>query len=105
MLGFELPGRVASVSAVRGAAAHAGDRFAALDTELESTTRAARASDAETAEAQLALVKAGSRGEEIRAMQAELRAARAGEDLLRKNLEREERCARATLRRIRQSTT
>lgn len=90
VLGFELSGRVVSVSAVRGASAHAGERLAALDSELEATTRAARASDADAAEAQLALVKAGSRGEEIRAMQAELRAARASEDLLRKNLDREE---------------
>jgi HlyD family secretion protein len=90
VLGFELPGRVATVNTVRGASVHSGDRLAGLDTELESTTRAARASDADAAEAQLALVKAGSRGEEIRAAQAELRAARAGEDLLRKNLEREQ---------------
>ena len=89
VLAFELPGRLQTVEAVRGAAVHSRDRLAALDSELETTIRAARASDADAAEAQLALVKAGSRGEEIRAMQAELRAARASEDLLHRNLDRE----------------
>ncbi|HEX3595872.1 MAG TPA: HlyD family efflux transporter periplasmic adaptor subunit, partial [Polyangiaceae bacterium] len=89
LLGFELPGRVSTVGTVRGAAVRAGEQLAALDPELAVTARAARASDADAAEAQLALVKAGSRGEEIRSMQAQLRAARASEDLLGKNLERE----------------
>ncbi len=89
VLGFELPGRVSSVGTVRGAIAHAGQNLAALDAELETTMRAARTSDQEAAEASLALLKAGSRGEQIRSMQAQLRAARASEDLLRKNLERE----------------
>src|SRR5262249_6124404 len=48
-----------------------------------------RASDVQAAEAQLSLVKAGTRVEEIRSVEASLRAARASEDLLKKNLERE----------------
>jgi HlyD family secretion protein len=89
LLGFELPGRLNSVLAERGATAHLGDRLASLDPQLATTTRLARMSEADAAEAQLALVKAGSRREEIRSMQAQVRAARATEDLLTKNLERE----------------
>jgi HlyD family secretion protein len=89
LLGFELPGRLNSVPAVRGAAVRLGERLAALDPQLEQTTRLARLSEADAAEAQLALVKAGSRRDEIRSMAAQVRAARATEDLLNKNLERE----------------
>jgi HlyD family secretion protein len=90
LLGFELPGRVSTVDAVRGATVHAGEKLSALDAELATTTRAARASDRDVAVAELALLKAGSRGEEIRSMQAELRGARASEDLLGKTLAREQ---------------
>src|SRR5258706_9295284 len=70
VVGFELPGRVNAVPAVRGAYVHAGDRLAALDPELETTTRTARASDVKAAEAQFSLVKAGTRVEEIRSVEA-----------------------------------
>jgi HlyD family secretion protein len=66
-----------------------GEELAALDPTLESTLRAARESDAKAAESQLALLKAGSRGEEIRSAEAEVRAAKASEDLLGRNLARE----------------
>jgi HlyD family secretion protein len=90
VLGFELPGRVSAVDALRGAPVHAGDRLATLDPELATTARAARQSDADAARAALALVKAGSRGEEVRSMQAQVRAAKASEDLLQKSLAREQ---------------
>jgi HlyD family secretion protein len=89
VLGFELAGRLKSVPAQRGATVRLGDQLAALDPQLAMTTRLARQSEADAAEAQLALVKAGSRREEIRSMQAQVRAARATEDQLTKNLERE----------------
>jgi HlyD family secretion protein len=89
LLGFELPGRLNNVPAQRGATVRMGERLASLDPQLATTTRLARMSEADAAEAQLALVKAGSRREEIRSMQAQVRAARATEDLLTKNLERE----------------
>lgn len=89
VLGFELPGRVSTVGTVRGSIVSAGEKLAALDATLESTARSARESDAQAAHAQLALLKAGSRAEELRSMEAQIRAARATEDLLVKSLARE----------------
>jgi HlyD family secretion protein len=89
VLGFELAGRVSSIGTTRGAVVGAGEKLAALDTTLESTARSARESDAEAARAQLALLKAGSRSEDLRSMEAQIRAARASEDLLVKSLARE----------------
>jgi len=89
VLGFEVGGRVQTIPAVRGARVEAQQKLATLDPTLELTLRAARASDAQAAEAQLALLKAGTRGEEIRSVEAEVRAAKASEDLLSRNLVRE----------------
>jgi HlyD family secretion protein len=89
VLGFELGGRVRSVGTVRGAVVDAGQRLALLDATLESTTRAARENDAKGAHAQLALLKAGSRAEDLRSMEAQIRAARATEEMLVKSLARE----------------
>jgi HlyD family secretion protein len=89
VLGFELGGRISSVGTVRGAVVDVGQRLALLDATLESTTRAARESDAKGARAQLALLKAGSRTEDLRSMEAQIRAARATEDQLVKSLARE----------------
>jgi HlyD family secretion protein len=88
VLGFEVGGRVTSVKAERGVEVHAGDVLATLDDTLERTARESRQAEAEAAQAELALIKAGSRPEEIRSMEAEVRAAAATESLLRKNLAR-----------------
>lgn len=90
VLGFELGGRVSGVPVERGATVIAGQRLATLDATLESTARAAREDDARAARASLALLKAGSRGEDLRGMEAQIRAARATEDLLVKSLAREQ---------------
>jgi HlyD family secretion protein len=89
VLGFELGGRVSSVGTARGAVVDEGQRLAALDATLESTAHSARESDAKAARAQLALLKAGSRSEDVRSMEAQIRAARATEELLVKSLARE----------------
>ena len=89
VLGFELTGRISSLGTVRGAAVDKGQRLAQLDTTLEATTRAAREDDAEAARAQLALLKAGSRAEDLRSVEAQVRAARATADTLAKSLARE----------------
>jgi HlyD family secretion protein len=89
VLGFELGGRISSVGTRRGAVVDTGQRLAQLDATLESTARTAREDDAKAARAQLALLKAGSRAEELRSMEAQIRAARATEDLLVKSLARE----------------
>jgi HlyD family secretion protein len=80
---------VVSVNVARGAVVHAGDLLAKLDDTLERTSRETREAQAQAAQADAALVKAGSRPEEVRSMQAQLRAAQANESLLEKNLARE----------------
>jgi HlyD family secretion protein len=67
----------------------ARQKLATLDPTLETTLRAARASEAQAAQEQLALLKAGSRGEDIRSVEAEVRASKASEDLLNRSLARE----------------
>jgi HlyD family secretion protein len=89
VLGFEVPGRIDALATDRGQVVDAGQKIASLDAELEVATRAVRKSDEDAAAAQLALLKAGSRTEEIRSTEAQVRAAKALEDLLTKNTERE----------------
>jgi HlyD family secretion protein len=89
VLAFEMSGRVTAVPAVRGAGVQAGDLLATLDNTLERTTHESRAAEAQAAEAELALVRAGSRPEEIQSMEARIRSGRATESLLQKNLARE----------------
>jgi len=61
-----------------------------LDTSLESAMQGARQREAEAAAAQVALVKAGSRPEEVRALRAENDAMKASEAQLERNLTREQ---------------
>jgi HlyD family secretion protein len=89
MLGFEVGGRLTAVNVRRGATVHAGEILATLDDTLERTASESREAEARAAQAGVALLKAGSRPEEVRSMQAQLRAAQASESLLQKNLERE----------------
>jgi HlyD family secretion protein len=89
-LAFESIGRLTSVSVVRGDRVEPGAPIATLDSALEATQQLARSSEAEAAAAQLALLRAGSRPEDVRSMEAQVRAARASEDLLARNLLREQ---------------
>ena len=93
VLGFELGGRLASVEAQAGAQVETGARLAALDDTMERLARQAREAERRAAIAQLALLQEGARPEEIRAARAELGAARAGEALLQRNLDRQRRLA------------
>jgi HlyD family secretion protein len=88
-LGFEVGGRLTAVNARRGSVVHVGDVLAKLDDTLERTASESREAEARAAQASVALLRAGSRPEEVRSMQAQLRAAQASESLLEKNLERE----------------
>lgn len=88
-LGFEVGGRLTAVNVQRGAAVHAGDVLATIDDTLERTAREGREAEARVAQAGVALLRAGSRPEEVRSMQAQLRAAQATEGLLEKNVARE----------------
>jgi HlyD family secretion protein len=89
VLGFETGGRVTRVAPRRGDAIHAGDILATLDDTLGRTSRQSREAEAAAARARAALIKAGSRPEEIRAIAAQVRAAQAYESLLQKQLERD----------------
>ncbi|MEZ4293865.1 MAG: HlyD family efflux transporter periplasmic adaptor subunit [Polyangiaceae bacterium] len=88
ILGFETGGRITAVAVQRGASVKDGDELATLDDSLARTAREAREAEVAAADARVALLKAGSRGEEIRAMSAELAAARAAEDLAVKEVNR-----------------
>jgi HlyD family secretion protein len=88
-LGFEVGGRLTAVNVRRGASVRAGEVLATLDDTLERTASEGREAEARAAQAGVALLRAGSRPEEVRSMQAQLRAAQASENLLQKNLERE----------------
>jgi HlyD family secretion protein len=89
VLGFEVGGRVLQVAVDRGDTVKAKERLATLDDSLERTARESRAAEASAASAQVSLLKAGSRPEEIRSVAAQVRAARASEALLDKNAKRE----------------
>lgn len=89
ILGFEVPGRVQTVSVREGDWVKVGDALAALDPRLATEAKAAREREAEAARAQVTVVEMGSRKEEIRSAEAQVRAARATENLLASNLARE----------------
>lgn len=82
MLSFEVPGRVRELRVHRGERVAAGDVLAALDDSLERPLREAKAAEARAADAQLDLLEAGSRGEDVRAAEAQLRGAKAAETAL-----------------------
>lgn len=75
-LGFEVGGRVASVSVEEGDDVARGATLAALDRDLAEVEVQARTAEVAVAEAQLVLLQAGVRSQERRATQAELAAAR-----------------------------
>lgn len=89
LLGFEVGGRVTALNVKWGARVHTGDVLATLDDALERTTKESREAQARAAQADVALVRAGSRPEEVRAAEAQLRGAQANEAQLEKNLARE----------------
>jgi len=87
-LAFEVPGRLVEVAVVEGQPLRGGDVIARLDDSLERSARDARAAEAQAARDQLSLLRSGARAEDVRAMEAQVRAARAGEALLQTNLAR-----------------
>ena len=92
-LAFELPGRLASVAVERGQVIEAGQVIATIDDGLERPVRDLRAAELHAAEAQLALLQAGARREEVRGAAAELRAAEAAESRLDRTLVRQRQLA------------
>ncbi len=86
---FELPGRLKSLKVKRGDRVKQGDTVAALDESLETAAKEVRKAEVNAAQADVKRVKAGTRGEEIRAAAAQVRAAKAREALIARNLGRE----------------
>jgi HlyD family secretion protein len=88
-IGFELAGRLTELLVKEGDVVEAGALLARIDDGLEQSSRHVRLSEAEVAKEQAGAVKAGARGEELSSLGSRVAAARATEDLLRKQAERE----------------
>jgi HlyD family secretion protein len=80
-LAFEIPGRVRSIAVREGDEVVAGAELVRLDDTLETLARDARAAEARAVRADVDLLRAGSRPEDIRSLQAEIAAAKASEKL------------------------
>ena len=88
VLGFQLPGRLATLEVRRGQIVRAGQILARLDDSLERPQRDGQSAQVAAAQAQLDLVQAGARGQEIRAAEADVRAAQAAETTARDTAQR-----------------
>jgi HlyD family secretion protein len=88
VLAFEVPGRVASVPVSRGDLVAPGQVLAQLDDTLQRLTVQSREKDQGAAEADLALLLAGTRKEDVAAAAEEVHAAAASEDLAHRSADR-----------------
>jgi len=80
-LGFEVPGRVITLTKARGDKVAAGEVVATLDDAQPKASIAVREAEARVAGERAKLVAAGGRSEDINALEAQLRSARATEQL------------------------
>lgn len=90
-LAFEISGRVRTLAVDEGDELQPGALIARVDPELEESALAARDAEKRAAEQQLALLRAGSRPQDVRALAARVEAARAAENLERVNTDRARR--------------
>src|SRR5688500_2468050 len=81
VLAFEVPGRVTTMTAVRGDQVDPARVLATLDDSQPRASIVVREAEARAAAERAKLVAAGGRSEDIRALEAQLRAARANEQL------------------------
>ena len=88
-LSFEVGGRIMTLEAREGDLVRKGAVLATVDDALDEQARAARDLEARAAHAQASVVDKGVRPEEIAVTRAKIRAAKAGEELLKKQLARE----------------
>lgn len=95
VLGFEIPGRVRTIAVVEGDEVEAGAELGRLDDMLERLARDARAAEARAVRAELSLIEAGTRIEDVRSIQASLTAARASESLAKQNLQRQRQLSKS----------
>jgi len=89
-LSFEVSGRITTLNAREGDEVRQGAVLATVDDALDEQARAARDLEARAAHAQASVVDKGVRPEEIAVTRAKIRAAKASEDLLKKQLAREQ---------------
>ena len=87
-LAFELSGRVEHLDVRRGDMVADGKLLAGIDDSIEKLARDARAEDVASARADLALLEAGTRREDVAAGAAQVSAAAANEGLAKKAAER-----------------
>jgi HlyD family secretion protein len=88
-LAFELGGRVAALAVHPGQDVAAGAPIATQDDVLDREQREIRARGLDVAKAELALIQAGTRAEDVKAARAQLTAARTTEQALTKDVARE----------------
>lgn len=88
-LSFEVGGRLVSVLVRRGDRVAAGQVLATLDDTLARAAVAVRQADLETAKAQLAVLEAGARPEDVSTLEAQVRALQSSEKTLQTMLTRE----------------
>ncbi|HEY8091950.1 MAG TPA: HlyD family efflux transporter periplasmic adaptor subunit [Polyangiaceae bacterium] len=88
VLSFEVAGRVDAVPAKRGDDVVAGQVLAHLDDTMEKLTCDARRKDAAAAAADLALLEAGNRREDIASLADDVSSAQSNEELQRTNAQR-----------------
>jgi HlyD family secretion protein len=91
IVGAEVPGRLVALAVERGDAVTSDQVVAEIDHAVADATRLARAAEVEVARAQLDLLVAGTRREDLDQIAAQVRAARAAERLLELALERARR--------------
>src|SRR5690242_14544036 len=90
-LGFDVQGSLSQRYVERGQRVEAGQLLASLDDSLQRPVRDARAQDAEAAQAQLDLLRSGTREEDVLATEAQLRAAKVAESTAQEQLQRTRR--------------
>jgi HlyD family secretion protein len=88
VISFEVPGRIASVPVHTGDIVKSGDVLAKLDDRLEKLQRDARTAEVTVAQADVTLLKAGARKEDVASLASQVNAAKATEDLLKRNVAR-----------------
>lgn len=88
VLSFELGGRLSKVAVRRGDAVTDGAVIAEIDDTLERLARAARVDEAEAASADLALLEAGAKREDIATLAAQVKGAQATLALVKKSADR-----------------
>jgi multidrug resistance efflux pump len=89
VLAFEIAGRIKSIRVDEGDPVAPGQELAQLDDTLERLARDARAAEARATKAELELLLAGSRPEDVSSLKAALAAEKSSEELRKRTVVRE----------------